>query len=316
MSANWFDYRSMGKVMATVSLSYLIGDACVRLYLGLWVRMGITWNLLFLVAGSTMIIVNALTSFFLASSPVDKGFPEPDGDPRNILGKEGLKSGIENDKMMQTFLPILKTPSIWILVLVYMGQTFIRYTMNDWIVTFFVVRTNVSIELAASISAVPPLFAAISVVIMGFLNDKLPKNMRNFTLFFYSLVVVGLCSIFYFQTLGSEKNNFYISLMLYTLLNFFLLGPYSLPASSMAVEYGGKKINATIGAIFDGLSMVGAASSGLVGSLFFDAKTPNSGWDKIFLVLFIVSILISIFNFLFCVIDCFRQRKIDQEINI
>lgn len=254
-----------------------------------------------------MLILNLSSALFLANSPKDYGFEEPEGDPRNILGAEGLESGIEQDKIFETFLPILKSPSIWILVIVYIGQTFMRYVMNDWIVSFFVIRTKVTNDVAATVSAIPPLIGAVSVVVMGYLNDKLSTNLRNLTLFFCSIIVVGLNSILFFQTLGRDENNFYISLGIICAFNFFVIGPYSLPAGSMSVEYGGKKINATLSAIFEALSMIGASCSGLVGTLFFDATKPKEGWDKIFGVLFITSIIISISTCLFCIIDCIRN---------
>ena len=263
MGTNWFDYTSIGKVMAGLSMSFVIGDAICRFYLGLWVRIGIPWNYLFMVSGVTMLVVNLLTAIFLSESPFESGFEEePEGDPRNILGEEGLKAGIEYDKIFQTFLPILKNPSIWILAIVYVGLTFMRYIANDWIVLYFVVRTNTSNEMAASISSIPPLFGAVSVGLMGYMNDHLPTNLRNLVLFIYSLICVAICGTFYFITIGTDIANFYLSIGLFSAFSFFVLGPYSLPASAMSVEYGGKKINATLSGIFDGLSMVGAAFSG------------------------------------------------------
>eukprot|EP01080_Neovahlkampfia_damariscottae_P011752 gene11752-5090_t len=307
MATNWFDYRSMGKIMAGISISFLLGDSLARIYFGAWIRYGVSWNVLFIIAGATMLILNLTTSLFLADSPKSYDLQEPAGDPRNILGDDGLEAGIAQDEMFDTFLPILKSPSIWILVIVYIGQTFMRYVLNDWIVSFFVIRTKVTNDVAASVSAIPPLIGAVSVVVMGFLNDKLSTNLRNLTLFFCSVIVVALNSILFFQTLGSEENNFYISLGVICAFNFFVIGPYSLPAGSMSVEYGGKKINATLSAIFEALSMIGASCSGLVGTLFFDEQKPNEGWDKIFGVLFATSILISICTFLFCIIDCIKN---------
>jgi hypothetical protein len=46
-----------------------------------------------------------------------------------------------------------------------------------------------------------------------------------------------------------------------------------------------------------------------LGTLFFDEKDPNVGWDYIYLILFITSIIISLFTLLFCVIDCLKMRK-------
>jgi sugar phosphate permease len=237
MGTNWFDYRSMGQVMAGISLSILIGDSICRLYLGMWVRFNVNWNTLFLVAGVTMLMVNFFTSFFLYDSPVDFNFQEPEGDPRNILGEEGLKSGIQKDEIWDTFIPILKNPSIWILAIVYTGLTFMRYIANDWIVLYFVVRTNSSNETAASISSIPPLFGAVSVFIMGFLNDRLPTILRNLTLLVYSFVCLGICSIFYFQTIGTSSNDFYLSIILFSSFSFFVIGPYSLPAAGVRFSF-------------------------------------------------------------------------------
>eukprot|EP01080_Neovahlkampfia_damariscottae_P011090 gene11090-3797_t len=308
MGTNWFDYRSMGKVMAGLSMSFLVGDAISRFYLGLWVRIGITWDLLFIVAGITMLVINGATSIFLSESPSDSGYEEePEGDPRNILGEEGLKAGIEQDKIFHTFLPILKNPSIWILAIVYVGLTFMRYIANDWIVLYFVVRTGSSNELAATVSSIPPLFGALSVGLIGYLNDNLSTNLRNIVLFIYSLVCALICGAFFFLTIGSDSTDFYLSIGLFSAFSFFVLGPYSLPASAMSVEYGGKKINATLSGIFDGLSMLGAATSGFLGTLFFDKSDPKIGWDNIYLVSFIISIIISGFTLLFCLLDFLKS---------
>ena len=77
----------------------------------------------------------------------------------------------------------------------------------------------------------------------------------------------------------------------------------------MAIEFGGKKVSGTLSGLFDGMGMIGATLSGVVGLFLLDEKNPLKGWNIIFLIQFSCSILVLVATILFTLISYFSMKK-------
>nr|MBA3314833.1 MFS transporter [Planctomycetaceae bacterium] len=80
----WFPAGRHATVMGVLSLSFLLGDAFVRLVLGSVIRLGElsqntplamlkTWPMVFVVAAGTLAVIAVVTAVFLRESPTDVG---------------------------------------------------------------------------------------------------------------------------------------------------------------------------------------------------------------------------------------------------
>jgi sugar phosphate permease len=305
--------------MSIISLSFLAGDSFSRMYLTGFIFLGFNWQSLFLVTGFTMACFGVFGFIAMKNSPVDVGLPEPEGNPDNLLGESGMSADVKvEDNFRNTFLPIFISPSFWLLTLIYTLLTFMRYLLLDWIPAFLVAYVSASNDIASFGSVLPPLLGSVSTLMMGYLNDKLSKNLRNISLLAFEIVLVVLCGILFFLSLFKQNNDYFlfnktmdtvIYFALFGSIGFVLNGPYSLPSSTLAIEYGGKKVNATLSGIFDGMGMIGATSSGIVGLLFLNEHKPLKGWNVIYLIQFICSILVLLATVLFTIISFFSSKK-------
>jgi MFS transporter, OPA family, glycerol-3-phosphate transporter len=253
MVSNWFHYQSIGRIMGVLSLSFLIGDSVSRLYLSLFVSLNFTWSNLFFISGVSMLSFTLMIQFFVYNSPTDFNYEEYEGDPRSLTKSENEK----DENHAQILFRIFKSPLFWFITIIYIGLTFLRYVLIDWIPLFLSSRTTASNANASLGSTLPPLFGAASTLIIGFLNDKLSTNLRNLTLLLFQIVTIGLSGILSYLTYFHETD-LVVSMILFGCLGFSILGPYSLPASAISNEYGGKKANATVSGLLDAFSLIGA----------------------------------------------------------
>src|SRR5690606_4714596 len=114
-----------------------------------------------------------------------------------------------------------------------------------------------------------------------FVVDRWSSLKRNITVIMFETVFVILSFVFWLLTWNYQVMNIAVSMVFFALLGFTMNG--QLPMSAMSVLYGGKKANATINGIFDGLGTLGSALSGVLGLIFLDAKKPTEGWNHIIL---------------------------------
>src|SRR5277367_4029197 len=71
VSSKWFDYSSYGMIIGILSVSYLIGDAAARQWMGMLIEHGVGWRTLFYFAaavGGGFLLLNFL---FLRESRID-----------------------------------------------------------------------------------------------------------------------------------------------------------------------------------------------------------------------------------------------------
>jgi OPA family glycerol-3-phosphate transporter-like MFS transporter len=164
------------------------------------------------------------------------------------------------------------------------GTTMLRETFNLWTPTYFVQFAGLAASAAASRSALFPLCGGVSVLLGGFLSDKLGPNGRNI------LVVTGMtgCTVS-LVLMGRipDHSSQWAPTILVALVGFMLLGPYSYLAGAMSLDFGGKHGSATAAGIIDGFGyMAGWLSGDTIARI-----AVAFGWRNAFLSLAVVSLL-------------------------
>ena len=129
-----------------------------------------------------------------------------------------------------------------------------------------------------------PLCGGISVLVGGYLSDKLGPNGRNL------IVVTGMlgCTVC-LVALGRlpSHGSAWAPTVLVGLSGFMLLGPYSYLAGAMSLDFGGERGSATAAGIIDGFGyMAGWLSGDTVARI-----SVALGWKIAFLLLAAVSLL-------------------------
>lgn len=180
--------------------------------------------------------------------------------------------------------PLLTSFAFWLVCLLAFGTTLLRETFNLWTPTYFVQFVGLMPSVAASRSALFPLCGGISVLLGGFLSDRLGANGRNV------LVVIGMsgctvCLVMLGRVPGHAGE--WAPSLLVGLVGFTLLGPYSYLAGAMSLDFGGQRGSATAAGIIDGFGYIAGWLSGVTVARL----SVEHGWSSAFLALAAVSLV-------------------------
>jgi sugar phosphate permease len=285
VTSKWFSYCTYGTAMGIISLSFLFGDAASRQFMAILIGHGVGWRGVFIIAGGVLALLAALNLLLLRESPRDLGFAEPTTNPSNVFKEEGEKP--RPASLGQLLKPLLGSGVFWLVCLLSFGFTILRETFNIWTPTFFTQAMGLSNSTAAARSALFPLFGGISVLVAGYLSDRLGSAGRA-AIIFYGLVLSGgallaLASI----NFGSSKTG---PVVLVTVVAFLMLGPYSYLAGAIALDFGGKQGSATAAGFIDGVGYLGGVLAGATVAQL----SVSYGWKGAFTMLASVAWLSSL----------------------
>ncbi len=281
VTSKWFSYRRYGTAMGLVSLSYLFGDALSRRFLAALIAWHLSWREVFVVAAAVLGGIFILCALFLRESPTQVGASEPQANPANLFGKDGDRPAPESLKTL--LRPLLRSRIFWIVCVLSLGTTLVRETFGLWTPTYFTQAAGLSTADAAAKSALFPLLGGVSVLLCGWLSDRIGATGRAAVTFF-GLALSG--AVLLWLGLGSFAGSTW-PVVLVSLVAFLIIGPYSFLAGAMALDFGGKQGAATASGVIDGVGYLGGVLSG-------DTVARVSvafGWGGVFVVLAVVAFL-------------------------
>jgi len=284
ITSKWFSYSAYGTVMGIISLSFLFGDAASRQFMSMLIAHGFGWRGVFYGAAATLAVLLAINTVLLRESPAKLGFAEPTVNPLNLFKEEG---GEHRPKSFRALLgTFARSRVFWLVCLLSLGVTLLRETFNLWTPTYFTQALGLSNADAAQKSALFPLFGGISVLLAGFLSDRLGPRGRG-TIVFYGLLLTSVALLaLAFADFASAAGPVWLT----ALIGFLMIGPYSYFAGAMSLDFGGKQGSATASGFIDGIGYLGGVLAG--GSMA--GISVRSGWNGAFVVLAGVAFLSSI----------------------
>ncbi len=258
ITGRWFSYSAYGTAMGVVSLSYLFGDAAARQFMSWLLAAGLDWREVFWTAAGVLALFSVLNLLWLKESRRAIGQDEPDANPLNLYG--AAKQDQEPPRDLRSLLvPLVTSPEFLVVCLLSLGLTLLRETFNTWSPTYFVEVAGSSSAQAASQSALFPLLGGVSVILAGWLGDRLGQGGR-------SLVMLGGCLLttVVLWLLGSLhfSSHTIAPVLLVGLAGFLMLGPYSYLAGAISLDLGGKRGGATACGIIDGVGYLGGMLAG------------------------------------------------------
>jgi OPA family glycerol-3-phosphate transporter-like MFS transporter len=252
--SKWTSYSSYGTVMGVISLSFLFGDAASRQFMSMLLAQGLGWRAVFYIAAATLMLLFALNLIFLRESPAQLGFLEPHANPVNLFKEDGERN------QPQSLGPLLRTfarsPMFCLVCALSLGVTLLRETFNLWTPTYLTQAAGLTAADAAQKSALFPLFGGVSVLVAGFLSDKMGSRGRASIVFFGLLLTTGALVSLAFAEHRSAQ------VWLIAVIGFVLIGPYSFMAGAMSLDFGGKQGSATASGLIDGVGYLGGVLAG------------------------------------------------------
>lgn len=256
VSSKWFDYSSYGTIMGVFSVSFLVGDAAARQSMAALMRHGVGWRGLFLFAAGVAAVILAANLLFLRESRVEAGFSEARVNPLNLFGNSESKP----ESFWALLKPLLSNRAFIFVCLLSLGTTIVRETFNIWTPTYFRTFFGYSSSSAASMSAIFPAVGAVSVIIVGWLSDRLGITGRSMIMF-WSLAATAL-ALLVLTSIPRTVSTSLAPVALVGAIAFCLLGPYSYLAGAFALDFGGKQAGAASSGIIDGVGYLGGAVAG------------------------------------------------------
>jgi len=276
ITSRWFPHGSYGRVMAFISLSFLFGDALARKFMGYLLGAGCTWQQVFFACAGTMSVLLVTNMIFLKETPRQIGEPEPASHSDSLFGEQGnepVPAGV-----WALLAPLFRRRVFWYVCMLSLGLTLLRETFNTWIPTYFNESLGMSHSEAASKSAWFPFLGGISVLLAGFLSDRLGRTSRAVIIIICLLLTtVALATLAWHDFGGATL----WQVALVTLIGFLLIGPYSYLAGAISLDFGGKQGSSTASGFIDGIGYLG----GMMAGDSMARIAVSYGWSGAFLVL-------------------------------
>ncbi|MCA9522887.1 MAG: MFS transporter [Myxococcales bacterium] len=281
VASRWFGHESYGRVMGILSLSYLFGDAVARLVLGSIVQLGLVgWRGVFFFAAAILTAVAIGNKYFLRGSPTELGHHEPKVSPTNLYGHRGEE--VKPQSLVDLLRPMVGSLGFWLVCVMSIGLTLIRETFNMWTPTYLYEVGKLSKGGAAMMSTLFPLFGGVSVLLAGYLTDRISQGRRGV------IIVVGTAALALVLLVMSivPRGSAVLPVLLVSLAAILMIGPYSFLAGVIALDLGGKRGSASASGFIDGAGYFGAAgiSGYAVGKI-----SDLYGWSAVFVMLAIVA---------------------------
>src|SRR5579872_6308542 len=282
ITSKWVSYRRYGTVMGLISLSYLFGDALARWFLGALIGWHLSWRQVFMIAAAVLGGIFVICLLFLRESPTQIGGEEPPTNPANLFGKDGERPAPQSLKAL--LRPLLGSQMFWIVCVLSLGATLVRETFGLWTPTYFTQAAGLSTAEAAGKSALFPLLGGVSVLLCGWLSDRLGARGRA-SVTFFGLALSG--AVLLWLGLGSFAGSHTWPVILVSLVAFLIIGPYSFLAGAIALDFGGKQGASTASGVIDGVGYFGGVLAGNA----MARVSVKFGWSGVFVVLAGVALL-------------------------
>ena len=273
--SRWFDFSTHGTIIGILSLSYLVGDAIARQWMGVLISRGYDWQALFRFAAIAAGVMFAANFALLRESRTELGYRAAEPNPLNLYA-----GAADGPLRLRTILePLLRSRAFLLVCLLSFGCTFVRETFNIWTPVYLRDAVGYEAGRAASLSAVFPALGAASVLAVGWLSDRMGVNGRP-VLLLAGLIATAV-TLLGLMFLRLDLAPPLVAVVLIGVVAFCLLGPYSYLGGAFALDFGGQRAGALSSGLIDGVGYLGGALAG-------DSVARISvafGWRGVFVVL-------------------------------
>jgi sugar phosphate permease len=276
--SKWFTPARYGSVMGVISLSYLFGDAAARAFMNLLFQNGLGWRAVFVVAAATLGALLVAGLWLLKESPESIGV--------KVSTIEAIEVEIDERPPV---VRLLASPAFCMVCLLSFGLTFLRETFGTWTPTYFVQAIHVAKEDAVGLSGLFPLAGGVSVLLAGFLADRLGRDGRMVVVCVGMALAGMMMACLAWGSFGGSKA---LPIAMVTATAFLMIGPYSYLAGAVSLDFGGKTGSASASGLIDGFGYLGGVLAG-AGMAEVSVKL---GWSGAFAVLAAVAMGTSVLS--------------------
>ena len=297
---SWYPKFWRGRIWGILSSSSMSSSLFTSLVMGSLLLV-ISWR--WVIASSLPIagIFLILLFFYLKQSPTDVGFeamPSVDGDDNENNPK--ATHHLDNASLGKALISFLKSSRFWLICISIMSLT-ILMAFQSFLPLYLKEMFNLSPGKAGIASSVFPLGSMFSVVIGGFIFDKLTKKRRIFVLGGMMTLATG-CIVILLSLPESniqEASLPWIALSAIMIFGLMIAPCYLIPMSVFSLDFGGKHCGVLVGII----DAAGYSASMIFEFLGGAVADQVDGWQQFLHIILNVSIIGTVTLILFLVID-------------
>ena len=297
---SWYPKFWRGRIWGILSSSSMSSSLFTSLVMGSLLLV-ISWR--WVIASSLPIagIFVILLFFYLKQSPTDVGLeamPSVDGDDNE--NNPNATHHLDNASLGKALISFLKSSRFWLICISIMSLT-ILMAFQSFLPLYLKEMFNLSPGKAGIASSVFPLGSMFSVVIGGFIFDKLTKKRRIFVLGGMMTLATG-CIVILLSLPESniqEASLPWIALSAIMIFGLMIAPCYLIPMSVFSLDFGGKHCGVLVGII---------DAAGYSASMIFEfwggaVADQVDGWQQFLHIILNVSIIGTVTLILFLVID-------------
>ena len=297
---SWYPKFWRGRIWGILSSSSMSSSLFTSLVMGSLLLV-ISWR--WVIASSLPIagIFVMLLFFYLKQSPTDVGLeamPSVDGDDNE--NNPNATHHLDNASLGKALISFLKSSRFWLICISIMSLT-ILMAFQSFLPLYLKEMFNLSPGKAGIASSVFPLGSMFSVVIGGFIFDKLTKKRRIFVLGGMMTLATGCIVIL----LSLPESNIqevslpWIALSAIMVFGLMIAPCYLIPMSVFSLDFGGKHCGVLVGII----DAAGYSASMIFEFLGGAVADQVDGWQQFLHIILNVSIIGTVTLILFLVID-------------
>jgi len=297
---SWYPKFWRGRIWGILSSSSMSSSLFTSLVMGSLLLV-ISWR--WVIASSLPIagIFVILLFFYLKQSPTDVGLeamPSVDGDDNE--NNPNATHHLDNASLGKALISFLKSSRFWLICISIMSLT-ILMAFQSFLPLYLKEMFNLSPGKAGIASSVFPLGSMFSIVIGGFIFDKLTKKRRIFVLGGMMTLATG-CIVILLSLPESniqEASLPWIALSAIMVFGLMIAPCYLIPMSVFSLDFGGKHCGVLVGII----DAAGYSASMIFEFLGGAIADQVDGWQQFLYIILNVSIIGTIALILFLVID-------------
>ena len=297
---SWYPKFWRGRIWGILSSSSMSSSLFTSLVMGSLLLV-ISWR--WVIASSLPIagIFVILLFFYLKQSPTDVGLeamPSVDGDDNE--NNPNATHHLDNASLGKALISFLKSSRFWLICISIMSLT-ILMAFQSFLPLYLKEMFNLSPGKAGIASSVFPLGSMFSVLIGGFIFDKLTKKRRIFVLGGMMTLATG-CIVILLSLPESniqEASLPWIALSAIMIFGLMIAPCYLIPMSVFSLDFGGKHCGVLVGII----DAAGYSASMIFEFLGGAVADQVDGWQQFLYIILNVSIIGTVTLILFLVID-------------
>lgn len=274
---NFFSRRERGVVMGLWCSNYAVGGLIASIYAG-YVGQRFGWRYAFLIPALTLLAIWLLFLLLQRNRPEDVGLPPIEEyhneKPDVPLPEEA--SHPEPEGSWKVILDVLRNPIVLLLAAVYFCLKPARYAILFWGPKYINDKLGTGMAASGFLSAMFELAGPFSVIMAGFLSDKIFGSRRMPV----SIICLGLLAVVLFFLDKLPATRWMLGGCLF-LIGMLTYAPDSLISGTATVDFGTKKGASTASGLVNGFGSVGA----IVGGTLPGFVHHRWGWQGVFTVL-------------------------------